>query len=184
MEPNTSMPAQTPQPKSNMMVWVVAIVLILVIGIGYTAMRNTNSGSTATPSPEPSMTPNIPMNTAGNEPTMSPGPTDMVSPSPTGSPTSETTGGAVHTVIVTGHNFSFAPSAITVKKGEKVKIVFQNSGGTHDWVIDEFNAHTTRIQGGQSATIEFTPDKVGTFEYYCSVGTHRQMGMKGNLVVQ
>jgi plastocyanin len=27
-------------------------------------------------------------------------------------------------------------------------------------------------------------DKKGTFEYYCSVGQHRALGMKGKLVVE
>ena len=33
-------------------------------------------------------------------------------------------------------------------------------------------------------TAEFTADKVGSFEYYCSVGSHRSMGMKGVLKVE
>lgn len=89
----------------------------------------------------------------------------------------------VKTFNVTGSNFSFSPSTITVNKGDRVKIVF-NSQGTHDWVIDAFNARTSVLSAGQSQTIEFTADKTGSFEYYCSVGTHRQMGMKGTLTVK
>jgi plastocyanin len=54
----------------------------------------------------------------------------------------------------------------------------------HDLRIDEFNAKTSVIQGGQTQTIEFIADKTGSFEYYCSVGTHRQMGMRGTLTVK
>ena len=54
----------------------------------------------------------------------------------------------------------------------------------HDWVLDEFNAKTKVIQGGQTDTVEFTASKAGTFEYYCSVGQHRQMGMVGKFIVQ
>jgi uncharacterized cupredoxin-like copper-binding protein len=32
--------------------------------------------------------------------------------------------------------------------------------------------------------VQFVADKTGTFEFYCSVGNHRQMGMVGTLVVQ
>ena len=71
-----------------------------------------------------------------------------------------------------------------LRKGDTVKIVFKNSGGMHDWVIDEFSAKTKRIAANQEDTIQFVADKAGTFEYYCSVGNHRQMGMKGNLIVQ
>jgi plastocyanin len=85
---------------------------------------------------------------------------------------------------VTGSNFSFNPSNLTVNKGDRVRIIFKNSGGNHDWVIDEFGARTSVLSSGQSQTVEFTADKAGSFEYYCSVGTHRQMGMKGTLTVK
>jgi plastocyanin len=91
----------------------------------------------------------------------------------------------VREFTVTGTNFSFAPSTLTVKKGDTVKITFVNSGGTHDLRIDEFpGAATKKIGSGQSETITFVADKAGSFEYYCSVGTHRAMGMRGTLVVQ
>ncbi len=73
---------------------------------------------------------------------------------------------------------------MTVKKGDTVKITFKNSGGMHDWKIDEFSAGTKVLQVGQQETIQFVADKAGTFEYYCSVGQHRAMGMKGSLIVQ
>jgi len=85
---------------------------------------------------------------------------------------------------VTGSNFKFSPATMTVKQGDRVRVTFVNSGGTHDWVIDEFNARTKVIQGGAQETIEFVANKKGSFEYYCSVGEHRQMGMKGTLIVQ
>lgn len=85
---------------------------------------------------------------------------------------------------VEGGMMYFNPKEIRVKKGDKVRIVFTNKEGFHDWVIDEFNARTPQIRAGETATIEFVADKVGTFEYYCSVGQHRQLGMKGNLIVE
>lgn len=87
-------------------------------------------------------------------------------------------------ITVVGSSFRFSPNEIRVKKGDVVTIVFQNSGGLHDFVIDEFNVKTKQISGGESETVTFTADKTGTFEYYCSVGNHRQMGMKGNLIVE
>jgi len=85
---------------------------------------------------------------------------------------------------VSASNFSFSPKEMRVKKGEKVKIVLTNIGGTHDLVLDAFNVRTPQIGDGKTATIEFTADKTGTFEYYCSVGSHRALGMKGNLIVE
>lgn len=84
---------------------------------------------------------------------------------------------------VTGQNYSFTPSTLTVQKGDRVKITFKNAGGFHDLKIGEFNVATPQIQGDKEASIEFVADKVGSFEYYCSVGSHRAMGMKGTLTV-
>lgn len=93
-------------------------------------------------------------------------------------------GSEVKEFTVTGKSFSLSPSLLTVKKGDRVKITFKNSDGFHDFRIDEFGVATARINGGQEETVEFVADKVGSFEYYCSVGTHRQMGMKGTLKVE
>ena len=84
---------------------------------------------------------------------------------------------------VSGFNFGFTPSTFTIKKGDHVKVTFTNSGGMHDFVIDEFNVKTPRINTGGNAVVEFNATKAGTFQYYCSVGNHRAMGMFGTLVV-
>ena len=89
----------------------------------------------------------------------------------------------VQSFMITGSKFKFDPATISVKKGDTVKITFVNAEGLHDWVIDEFNARTKQIGEGQQETIQFVADKVGSFEYYCSVGQHRAMGMKGTLTV-
>lgn len=98
--------------------------------------------------------------------------------------TAPTTAMAAEKVIeVDGKNFSFTPNVISVSKGDKVTINFKNVGGFHDFVIDEFNVKTDTIGTGKTATVTFTADKAGTFEYYCAVGNHRAMGMKGTLTV-
>ncbi|HEY4528544.1 MAG TPA: cupredoxin domain-containing protein [Candidatus Paceibacterota bacterium] len=86
--------------------------------------------------------------------------------------------------VVVGKNFSFSPTKIEVNKGDIVHITFKNEGGNHDLVVDGYNIRTKVLPSGQSETIEFVADKSGSFEYYCSVGTHRQMGMKGTLMVK
>ena len=86
--------------------------------------------------------------------------------------------------VVTTDNFSFAPSTMTVNVGDTVRIVVKNDFGMHDLVIDEFaGAKTSILSAGQEEVITFVADKAGSFEYYCSVGTHRQMGMVGTLTV-
>ena len=96
----------------------------------------------------------------------------------------ESVAATVREFTVTGSPFKFVPNELRVKEGETVRITFKNSGGTHDFVIDEFQVRTKQLQSGGEETLEFVANKKGTFEYYCSVGTHRQMGMKGSLVVE
>ncbi len=93
------------------------------------------------------------------------------------------TGPGLKEITVTNEGFTFIPSEIIVKKGDTVRLTFKNGGGFHDWVLDEFNAATAKISGGKSQTIEFTADIDGSFEFYCSVGNHRAMGMWGRFIV-
>ena len=94
------------------------------------------------------------------------------------------TEGDIKVFNVIGTPFQFSVTEMRVKVGDTVRINFTNGQGTHDWVIDEFNARTSILETGKSQTIEFVADKTGTFEYYCSVGNHRAMGMVGKLIVE
>lgn len=154
---------------------IVAVVLVLLLGGGayfYFQGQNmnaevTNNGSmTQSVAPTPSMAPSDHAMMGSDSAMM------------------EKTG-TVKEFTVDGSNFKFEPSTMTVNKGDTVKIVFKNTGGFHDFVIDEFaGAKTKQIGANASETIEFVVDKAGSFEYYCSVGNHRGMGMKGTLTVK
>ncbi|MFA6251533.1 MAG: cupredoxin domain-containing protein [Candidatus Paceibacterota bacterium] len=85
---------------------------------------------------------------------------------------------------INGGNFYFKPNIITAKQGDVISVTFKNDDGFHDFVIDEFNVKTQTLKSGGEETITFTVDKKGSFEFYCSVGSHRQMGMKGTLIVE
>jgi plastocyanin len=85
---------------------------------------------------------------------------------------------------ITGSNFAYDVKEIKVKKGDTVEVKFINADGFHDFVIDEFNAKTKQLKAPGEETITFIADKTGTFEYYCSVGSHKQMGMVGKLIVE
>ncbi|MFQ5496986.1 MAG: cupredoxin domain-containing protein [Nitrosopumilus sp.] len=75
---------------------------------------------------------------------------------------------------------------ITVSKGNLIEIHFINEEknehgeySTHNLNIDEFNVHTKDLGYFQTETITFLADKVGTFDYYCTI--HEDM--KGVLTV-
>lgn len=99
-------------------------------------------------------------------------------------PTTTNSQVADRTINISGENYSFSLEEIKIKKGDRVKIVFTSKQDFHDLVIDEFNVATQQIRAGETSSIEFTADKVGSFEYYCSVGNHRQLGMVGKLIAE
>ncbi len=84
---------------------------------------------------------------------------------------------------VTSKDFTLTPVKLTVNQGDRVKITFKNEAGSHDFKIDEYQVATKQLTAGGEETIEFTADRVGTFESYCSVGNHRATGMKGTFTV-
>lgn len=90
---------------------------------------------------------------------------------------------AVKEIVVENDGLSFVPNEIRVNQGDRIRLTYRNTGGFHDWVIDEFGAATNQITAGNSETIEFVADQAGEFEFYCSVGNHRARGMFGAFVV-
>jgi plastocyanin len=91
-------------------------------------------------------------------------------------------------VTVNGTNFKFEPNVIEAKPGQTVTVTLDVTEGFHDFVIDEIEgAKTTQMNAGSTETITFVvPSDAVTgdsYEYYCSVGQHRQMGMVGTLKV-
>ncbi len=100
------------------------------------------------------------------------------------STTTNTTTATTKEFTVSGSNFAFSPSTLSANKGDTVKIIFKNTEGMHDFRIDEFHAMTSVLSSGKEQAITFVADRAGTFEYYCSIGSHRAMGMKGTLTVK
>lgn len=86
---------------------------------------------------------------------------------------------------VEGSEFAFTPSTLTVKKGEAVEITFKNNGKyPHNLTIADLNVKTKTIQPGQEDTLTFTPTKVGSFSFMCTVPGHADKGMTGTLTVE
>ncbi len=171
MDENNNIPAA---PKNNMMPLALGALALLLIGGGafFFISNNKNAAMTADDTNTINQSENSTVNETVTEPTTVMGGEGDVE-------------GSVKTFEVSGAaSFDFDPAEIRVKQGDTVRIVFTSTGGMHDFVIDEFDAKTKILQAEQSETIEFVASEVGTFEYYCSVGNHRQMGMVGNLVVE
>lgn len=89
------------------------------------------------------------------------------------------------TIKVVGTEFKFEPATLTFKAGEKVRIEFKNEGQfPHNLTISDLNVATKTIQAGETDTVEFTPDRTGTFGFICTVDAHADRGMIGTAIVE
>lgn len=86
-------------------------------------------------------------------------------------------------ITVSGGSYYFEPNEIRVQKDSRVTIEFVSKDTVHDFVLDEFDVKTKQLSSGQKETITFLADKTGEYEFYCSIGNHRRMGMAGKLIV-
>ncbi len=183
MEENTETPEAPTSGNKNMLLIGLFVVIVLGVLGGMFIM-----GQAKKPAAQPTA---VPAQVTEASPTAAQGAmvevTQEVSPTSASAMKDDSTmaKGKTKTFTIEASSFKFSPATMTVGKGDSVTIVLTGKGNTqHDWVIDEFNAHTKRITAGETDTISFVANKVGTYEYYCSVGNHRQMGMVGTLSVQ
>jgi cytochrome c oxidase subunit 2 len=87
-------------------------------------------------------------------------------------------------IQVTAKKYEFSPNPIRVKKGQPVKLIITATDRDHGFSLEAFHIKQ-KLKKGEPTTIEFTPDKVGTFPFKCSVFCGMgHGGMKGTLVVE
>lgn len=80
---------------------------------------------------------------------------------------------------------NFSPQLVTVPFGEKIKLRIRNVDTvTHGFAIPALKVDAGEIKAGHSATVEFTPEKPGKYDYYCTVWCSEfHLQMKGVIVV-
>jgi cytochrome c oxidase subunit II len=92
--------------------------------------------------------------------------------------------GAAHEFQMTAKKYEFDPGTITVKKGEKVKLMITALDKDHGIKIEAFSVEQV-LKKGVPTTVEFTADKAGEFPFVCSKYCGFGHGkMKGKLVVE
>ena len=90
----------------------------------------------------------------------------------------------VHEIQMTAKKYEFNPSTITVKKGERVRLILTALDKDHGIKIDAFKIDQI-LKKGSPATVEFAADKAGEFPFECSKFCGFGHGrMKGKLVVE
>ncbi len=99
---------------------------------------------------------------------------------------------AGNVIDVAGSMSGFDKTQISVKVGQPVTIrltsldnsMHTDGGGRHQWAVDAFGVSVVAPPEG-SNTVTFTPDKVGSYTFYCDIccGGRANPSMQGTLVV-
>lgn len=144
------------------------VILVLLGGAGYYAMTQQNTAVN-----------NVPVEEMTVSPTIAPTNMETISPSPSKDSAQE-----IKEIKIEAGSFYYKPNMITVRRGERIKIVMNAVSLMHDFNIDELNVKMPIVQNGETGSVEFIAGKVGTFEYYCSVGQHRANGQVGKITVE
>lgn len=176
----------------NRTLTVGALVVVVAVG-AFFLFRGRPAVAPAAPtapsSQSPQSTPSVSTPTA--EQSSASG--SSVTSTPSQSPANGSTGGqtapppaaqpAVREFTLTARQFSFDPSVITVKKGERVRLRITSIDVTHGFGLPDFGVNTV-LAPNQTNTVEFIATKTGTFSFFCSVfcGSGHS-GMRGTLQV-
>jgi uncharacterized cupredoxin-like copper-binding protein len=95
-------------------------------------------------------------------------------------------GGGGQTVDMSAVDFKFDPSDPTVKSGDVTFNLTNDGQQPHSLEVEDVNGQDQEIEGdvspGQSGTLTVNL-KPGTYEFYCPVDGHKEMGMEGEITV-
>ena len=85
-------------------------------------------------------------------------------------------------------SFYFEPSRLMVRVGVPVRLILDNTTllTGHDFSIFAPDADLeldAYVPARQQVTIQFVPEKVGEYRFYCNIDDHAEKGMVGTLVV-
>lgn len=184
---------------SYIIIPIVALAIMEGISLlAFKVSKNTSSGDTKTtesptiqepeptakpePKPEESKKPlNLPKYPPTTDPLLSMGKTASGTFPP---PTTEVVNGKTERTIHMGvRQYVWEPKKLIVKKGELVRLVIHNADVKHGLVIPDLGVNQDIPPEG--AVVEFTPEKKGTFEFFCSVWCgESHMEMQGSITVE
>lgn len=182
---NRSINPRSSEPMRHLlMLCTLAVVCALAVG-GYAIAQDgtptpaTGADPCATPQASPmSGTP------ATTVPAASPS-TPEASPTAANCGTPEsTTGGTTGAIVIEMVDIAFNPTNITIPANTDVVIELPNKGAlSHNFNVDKLGIKTEDVPGGGSTTVTIKAAP-GTYEFYCSVPGHKDIGMIGTLTVQ
>jgi len=148
---------------------IIGIVVVLVVLVGgfmlFKNMQTPDQGTPAAPTDQ------------STQATSAPAMTDTTA-------SGAATTGTVKEVTISGSNLNSPLQQSPSTKATPLKSLSQIPEECTMSCLMTFSAGSKTIQSGATDTFQFVADKAGTFQYYCSVGNHKAMGMVGTLTVQ
>lgn len=84
---------------------------------------------------------------------------------------------------VTASHEGFRPRVISVRKGETLRVLLSTADEEHCFAVDGLRVEK-RIVPGRTTTLDLTPDRVGTFPFYCCLESGKAAELeRGRLIV-
>lgn len=85
------------------------------------------------------------------------------------------------TVVVS--EAGFRPTTVRARRGETLRLKLTTAAGEHCFAVDVFRVEK-RVTPDKPTLVELTPDRAGTFEFYCCLEPEdRARATAGRLVV-
>ena len=92
------------------------------------------------------------------------------------------------TILLTAQVVSkggWQPRIVRARVGQAVRLRLTSNDVSHGFLLPEFGVKAAPISPGEFVTVEFIPDRTGTFTFYCSVlCSPRHGAMNGRLIVE
>lgn len=94
-----------------------------------------------------------------------------------------------NTFEITAKNYEFLVNGeknpeLRVKQGDNITVILTSIGGSHNWNVRQLAARSKTVSTNETTTLEFVATTKGTFDYYCAVGRHQNIGMIGKFIVE
>jgi len=83
---------------------------------------------------------------------------------------------------------SYSVEELNIEEGQTVEFIYTHEAGQHDLVLEnsegeEVASTDVLTEEGESDSFTYTFEDADDYEFFCSVGTHRQAGMEGTIQI-